>query len=687
MAGKKKKSTQPTPEEMIQQRAQEQAVLDRANSLMEENQMIQHQLNNKAHDTEFTEYSDIRGDETLKKITDEDVKKAWKILMEYKNDKARLENNIIENEEFWKMNHWDVLEKGADDKRVKPKSAWLFNMIINKHADAMDNFPEPNILPRVRDDEETAKALSCIVPVVLEQNDYESTYSDCQWYKEKQGTSVQAVLWNNDKSNGLGDIEVKKVDLLNLFWKGGISDIQESPNVFHVVMKANDELRELYPELQLGESNLGLTMTEAYNLGTNTSDESVVVDWYYRKRFATLDELGVPKMMTVLHYCKFCNGQVIYASENDPKYTETGWYNHGMYPFVFDTLYPIEGSVTGIGYIDIEKDDQLFIDKGQQAILESMVTNARPRYFFRNDGKINEQEFLDLSSPIVHVDGSLNEDSILPIQNSQFNGVYESILLNKIEELKDTSGNTAASQGQASSVTSASGIASLQEAAGKLSRDSNNTSYRAYKKVVELVIELIRQFYDEPRCFRIVGDDGKTEFVDFDNSGLLPQDQGRAVGINLGDRLPVMDIVVKPQKKSAYTKEAQNQTALNLYSMGFFNPQNTDSALACLSMMEFDQIDKVRDTIKENGTLYQMVIQMQQQIAMYQQQLMQMGSVMDAAIGTNVAQSMEGQAAAVNQANQVKEDQSGKNGGSTKISKGSLSTQAAAATRGSTSPR
>lgn len=60
----------------------------------------------------------------------------------------------------------------------------------------------------------------------------------------------------------------------------------------------------------------------------DTSEKSVVVDWYYKRE--------KPGGQTVVHYCKFCNGVVLYASENDPAMAETGFYDHGKYPFVFD---------------------------------------------------------------------------------------------------------------------------------------------------------------------------------------------------------------------------------------------------------------------------------------------------------------------------------------------------------------
>ncbi len=680
---------------MMEQQQQEVMNAQRMVDAMQQIEAVENQTRtmeqedlNRKHDTQFAQ---LRDSNSLEVIGKKEIEKAYSILKKYKEEKSELESKIIENEEFWKMNHWNLIHRNEENnQRVEPKSAWLFNTIINKHADAMDNYPEANILPRAKDDEEVAKILSSIIPVIMEQNDYESTYSDSQWYKCKNGSSVQGVFWNNDKNNGLGDVEIKKIDILNLFWKYDISDIQDSPNVFLVSMEDNERIKEMYPDIIVGNNSFGsLNEVESYlQEKDDKADTTAVIDWYYKKRVQVTDDFGLPKIRVILHYCKFCNGQVIYASENDPAHAEKGWYDHGLYPFVFDTLFPVEKNVCGIGYIDVEKDNQIYVDKLQQAILESAIVNARPRNFIRDDGSVNEKEYLDISNPLIHVQGSLGEDAIRPVPNTPFNAVYETVLQAKIAEMKDTSGNTASSQGQTSNVTSASGIASLQEAAGKLSRDANSTSYRAFKQVVYLVIELIRQFYNEPRCFRITGEMGKNEFVVFDNSQLLPQYQGQALGIDLGSRLPVVDIKVVAQKKSAYTKETQNQTALNLYGMGFFAPANADAALACLDMMNFDDINKVKENVQRNGTMMQMIMQMQQQLQAYQQQLMQLGMIVDRTNGTDIAQGVQ------EEAQQTQEDTmraanigQRTSSGTKNTSRGSLSSQAASATRGSTSPR
>lgn len=631
---------------------------------------------NQAHEPEFSAYAEGTGHESLNNVTDEKVHEAYNILLKYREKKQAYDEKIAENEEFWKMNHWDVMESGKeDDKRIKPKSAWLFNTIINKHADAMDNYPQPNILPRARDDEDAAKILSQIIPVILEQNNYEQTYSDCAWYKDKNGASVTGVFWNNDKLNGLGDIDIKKVDIMNLYWKPGITDIQDSPNVFYITMMDNDEIALRYPEIKPGTNLLPLNPAGQYRDGEDATqaDCSAIIDWYYKRRVSGHDENGIPYVKTYLHYCKFCNGQIIYASENDPNFVDRGFYDHQKYPFVFDVLFPVERSIVGMGYIDIIKDDQLYVDKMQQAVLENTVEGATARYAVNSKASINEEEFNNLSKRIVHFDGSLGEDAFRQIVTSPLSGIYETVLMNKISEMKDVSGNTAASQGQTSSVTSASGIASLQEAAGKLPRDSNKASYRSFKLIVDLVIELIRQFYDEPRTFRITGENGRNDYVTFSNESIKPQEQGTAFGFELGSRVPILDIDVKPQKKSQYTVEAQNQTALNLYSQGFFAPANADAALTVLDMMDFDGIEKVRDNISRNRTLLQLVQQ-------YQAMIMQLAPIVDEVKGTNITEQIMQQA---NQSGYAPQP----TGSVSKTSNGSLTSQAASATRNSTSPK
>ena len=553
----------------------------------------------------------------------EQILAAQKTLNRYKEGKANLESRIVENEQWFKLRHWECMRK-AETNQVEPSSGWLFNCIANKHADAMDNFPSPNILPREEGDKGEAEMLSSILPVILEQNDFEETYDNVWDYKLKAGTGIYGVFWDKEKLNGLGDISIRKVDIINLFWESGITDIQRSRNLFHVDLMDNDLLLGAYPQLEgkLGNATIDLSKY-IYDDSVDTNNKSAVVDWYYKKK---------QNGKVVLHYCKYVNDVVLFATENDPQFAERGWYDHGQYPFVFDPLFSVEGTPCGFSYIDVGKSAQEYIDRGNQAIMQNMLANAKPRHFIRNDGEVNEEEYADLSKDFIHVNGNLGQDSILPVQGKPLNDIYVTVINNKIDELKEVTGNRDVSTGGTTGgVTSASGIASMQEASSKLSRQDNKASYRAFRKVCLMVIELIRQFYDIPRCFRIMGENGAARFVQYSNAGISPQFQGVEMGVDMGYRMPLFDIEVTAQKQSPYSKMSQNDLALQFFGAGFFNPQMSDQALACLDMMDFDRKQFVMQKISQNGTMYQQMLMMQQQMLM-------MAQALDQAKGTNMAE-------------------------------------------------
>ena len=528
----------------------------------------------------------------MKPIDSSAVQKASQILMKYRAGKRRLESKIVENEEFWKLRQWGSDENG---KKQTPATAWLWNVLVSKHADAMDSMPEPNILPREENDIPQAKLLSGVIPVILEQNDFSATYSDAMWYKLKQGTGVYGVFWDSAKLNGLGDISVKKMDLLSCFWEPGITDIQSSANFFTVELHGNDSLVREYPFLKdINFSKNVLSVTKyRYDDNVDTTDKSLVIDWYYKKKIGA---------KTVVHYCKYVGDTVLFSTENDPEHFPDGIYDHGKYPFVFDVLFPVEGSPCGYSYTDICKDTQIQIDELNAAMVRNAKIGSKIRYFSKMSGGINEDEFADWSNDIVHVEGDLDEKHVKPIEVPVLNGVYVNILNNKIDELKETSGNRDVNNGSTgSAVTAASAIAALQEASGKTSRDFLKNTYNAYAKIIKLVIGLIRQFYSEERKFRIIGEDGKMSFISCSNRMISGEKIFLNDGTEIGYRVPEFDVEVSAQKNTAYNKAAQNELALQFYNAGFFDPSRADQAAAAVSMMDFSRKESVLMKISHNA--------------------------------------------------------------------------------------
>lgn len=541
-------------------------------------------------------------------IGPEQLQRFMQILQKYKAGKNHTENRIVASENWWKLRNTTEEQKQTmigSDGGFKSVSGWLHNVIVSKHADAMESFPEPNVLPREAGDKEEAQRLSDIIPCILEQNNFEETYSDVIWSKLKSGTGVYKVVWDAGKLNGLGDIALEQVNLLNIYWEPGITDIQKSRYVFHTELMDGDILEEMYPQVKDKLKGKSFTSTTfLYDDHVDTENKHTVIEVYYHKY--------VQDRKTLQH-CRFVGDQVLSATENDPEMAMRGLYDHGKYPYVFDPLFPIEGSPCGYGYVDICRNPQTEIDLLKTSFIKNAMVGSAPRYFARQDGAINEAEFLDLSKPIVHVSGDVSEQFLRRVEHTPLDGMYVNVLDRTIQELRETSGNTETSTGSTSAgVTAASAIAALQEASGKGSRDSTQATYRAYMQIVSMCIELIRQFYDLPRQFRIIGEYGSQQFISYNNAGIKPQHQGNAFGEDMGYRLPVFDIKVSAQKRNVYTKISQNELALQFFKMGFFNPQMADQTLMCLDMMEFDGKDEIMQKVSQNGGLYQKLMEYMQ---------------------------------------------------------------------------
>ena len=557
----------------------------------------------------------------VQKIGPEQLQRFTKILQEYKAGKVQTEQRILASENWWKLRNSTEEQKDSktmNDPGFKAVSGWLHNVIVSKHADAMKAYPEPNILPREQGDKGEAMMLSAIIPCVLEQNNFEATYSDAMWQKLKTGTGLYKVVWDKSKLNGLGDISVDKVNLLNVYWEPGVTDIQQSRYFFHTELWDKDVLEERYPQLQGKLKGQSFFSTKfLYDDHVKTENKHTVIEVYYHRYI---------QGKNTLQYCKYVGDQVIFATENDtepmvdkmtgqmkPPMAITGLYDHGKYPYFFDALYPIEGSPCGYGFVDLCRNPQTEIDLLKTAMVKNAMTGAVPRFFSRVDGNVNEEEFLDTTKPIVHVNGQVDEATLRKIDHVALDGMYVNLLDRSIDELRETSGNTEAATGSTpGSVTAASGIAALQEAAGKTSADSTQASYRVYSDMVDMCIELIRQFYDMPRKFRILGQYGTERYVTYTNAGIQPQHQGNDFGQDMGYRLPVFDIKVSAQKKNVYTKVAQNELALQFFQLGFFNPQMVDQSLMCLEMMDFDDKDVIMQKISQMGTMHQKLVQYMQ---------------------------------------------------------------------------
>lgn len=557
-------------------------------------------------------------------FTPDKVSEVLQILHEYKDGKTTVDMKATENQEWWRLRHWNVIQgkTEAGKAKVEVGSAWAVNSILNKHADFMDSFPKANVLAREADDEEEAQILSKILPAIEEHTDAEQVYNTAGYDFLIDGTAITAVLWDPMAHDGMGDIKKTNVDIHNVFWQPGIEDIQQSKYFFDVSVADVNDVKLQYPDIadRIGGGKQGFITEYIHDDNINHQNDIEIINCYYKKLemrpvLINIDPQTVAQHLVpreILHMAIIIGDQCVFCSEDNPEYQD-GFYKHGKYPYVFRKCFPVKDSPCGFGYLDIMKYPQRDIDKLDQAIMKNTMMKAKPRWWVKKNADINKEAFADWDEEIVEVGSGDLGSAVQQMDVDTLPAIVETHLEAKIDELKEISGNRDFSQGStASGVTAASAIAALQEAGSKLSRDINKAMYRGSREEYYLEIELIRQFYTEPRTFRIDDGTGRYEYMDYSNVNIAPQDITTPEGTR--HKKSIFDLEVSAEKQSPFSRASQNETAKELYQMGLFAPDNATSALVCLDMMEFEGKEKIKQQIQQNDTFMQQFQQMQQLI-------------------------------------------------------------------------
>ena len=124
----------------------------------------------------------------------------------------------------------------------------------------------------------------------------------------------------------------------------------------------------------------------------------------------------------------------------------------------------------------------------------------------------------------------------------------------------------------------------------------------------------------------------------------IPEDVSETMfGMATGGRKPYFDIKVDAQKASPFSRAAQNELALQLYSAGFFAPEYSTAASVAVEMMQFEGKDTIQQKISQNGTLLQENTQLKQYVVQLAQQLALTGDAQTVALANAIAQKFGGE--------------------------------------------
>ena len=120
---------------------------------------------------------------------------------------------------------------------------------------------------------------------------------------------------------------------------------------------------------------------------------------------------------------------------------QTGIYAHGRYPFIIDQYISLEGTLEGMGLIDMNKNNQGYVDKLDTLSLNNSIVASKQRWLTKEDGGVNPDDIIDLSKDVIVSSTTVDDSAIRPFQANPLPDIVTKIRQDKIQEMKELSGN------------------------------------------------------------------------------------------------------------------------------------------------------------------------------------------------------------------------------------------------------
>ena len=427
----------------------------------------------------------------------------------------------------------------------------LKSTINNCVADQMDNLPEALMVPQRVDLQDIAAEMTDVVRFVLDQNGYK------QYHRRKvedffcAGTAVTQVVWDATMDGGKGNVGVYRYPIESMVWDPMAEDIQDARAVIKISWHPLSWYAEHYPEASayIGDESNSYNSVGVPDslLGFEDQQEgkAMLMEYWYRRYKGGRYTINVA----------YIAGKALLERYEDV-------YAHGMYPFVFDAFTPVDGQPVGEGMVFELTPMMRYINRYAHYIDENLRYATKARMLVRKGAGIDQQQLADWRQNIVE-GNTIDEESVRWFETKPFNGMATQQMLQFQNDMKMDSGQNQFSRGEVSGgVTAASAISALQEAGGKITRLRTAALSSGFKKIVEMILWLIAEFYDDEREALISGPDLKTRQLHLSAEHLMGKARKKG-----GFEPPPYTVEVQIQRSNPMRIQAQNDLMIQAYSM------------------------------------------------------------------------------------------------------------------------
>ena len=505
----------------------------------------------------------------------------------------------------------DPEQDGPNKEKKTLQLQTLKSTLNNVIADQMLSMPEAKTLPETPEMQEASDDIQDLVHyVVYSANDYEQThYRLCEDFYGP-GTMVCQTTWDEEMNYGKGDIAIIRWPIEALIWDPTAENIQDCRAVMKVSWHPLSWFRSHYPDegRYVGSEkgsydNIGKSEAQANADGYGDEDRALLIEYWWREYNAKT------KRYTI---------NVAYAAGNALLYVEKDVYNHGLYPFSILQHDTIEGCLAGEGLVTELAPMMRYINRYAAYIDMNLRMSSKGRLLIRKGSGIDTEKLADWENDIVEGD-NITPDNLMWLQNTPFNSMINQMMLQLQTDLKQDSGANQFTRGETTGgIVSGKAINSLIQAGGKISSMRTEQIKYFFKDIVEQIIWLMSQFYDDKRTMMITGRTGDRRLIEIDTEKLFGKKSKNAVNP------PPYTVQIEISSRDPQRIANQNQMFMEAYTMSA-QAQQFFPLSSLLQMLDLDGKDRLLPVVKRNETYQQQMEQMQAQIEQMGQALEQAG--------------------------------------------------------------
>lgn len=471
----------------------------------------------------------------------------------FKENRKQIEPTWRQEGRMYRGDHWYGLRPDHITK-LRPSNVdnicWAQIEAIVGKITGWDPFPD--FEAQEEGDEEKAQDLNDFMPYELRQIGFRSKYTRAVRTCVIHGPLILKTIYDPTVEGGRGlnrwdgqnDIipvelgsffpDPRIIDFINI-QKAGANIIKVPQPISYFVERWPSQGKKVQPDqdddvrlFNIDSSQESFNYTDSTIGNENTQNQMAgLIEYWYR---------GLPKMVSREDKELFEEqAKTLMADGKDPSeaiakaegsmegihciYISSGGvflehkayvYDHGKYPFSARTLFPIEGSIWGKGFMRDMMKPQIMLNKFAELAVETMAKQGNSGFMYE-EGAINPNQIRtwkeQRSMPGAGLPVSAGMiDKIKELQGVNVPQTVFNMLEYYKEMLQKIPGQFDSANGQANSnVTSGEQAKALISAASTRLNPVTDAIQEALEEVFSQYIELIAQFYTTERVARVTG--------------------------------------------------------------------------------------------------------------------------------------------------------------------------------------